>query len=96
MRPFFPPPAAGSTQDSSKKVQIKTKLAIVSAKLPEECSTEGSRPGGRGEEDRQGAQVQEDLTTLPSRLLCPLPGSIMPANPEVQLWARRGWRDKNS
>lgn len=95
MSSFFPPPEDGSVQGSNKTVQIKTKLATVSTELPKECSTEGSRAGGK-EESREGAQVQKTYPLFPPRFLCPLPGSIMPANTEVQLWARRVWIEKNS
>lgn len=81
---FLPSPSRCSMQ-GKKKVQNNTELAGVSAELPKECSTKGSWQGGRG--GFSGPSL------FSSRLLWPLPGSIMPASPEAPLWVRRGRTD---
>lgn len=88
MLSFFPAPADGGGKAIRKfKTTQNLQEFLLSSQRNAVQRAPGKVEGGGAGRVRR---PRETYPVSPSRLLWPLPGSIMPASPEAPLWARRG------
>lgn len=93
-----PPPLADVPRKATRRSRTKQNLQafLLSCERNAAQRVPGLEVGAKQWGEGVVLRLRKTHPLSPSRLPCPLPGSIMPAIPEARLWARRGRTEKNS